>query len=320
MFQFTCAADGDRQRCVSLGAMAVLAAVMLLGITPTSKAAYESFDSYTVGSHLDAKAGGFGWSGAWSAFFSAGFTEWNIAAGGLDPSANRLQFVRGAGSRLDRASFELSRSATRSIGDSPNSGSGPIYFGFYFKQDAALGADSNPNQFLLEWKNSAGRYVTFGILGDEVFGQTGTGQLSSFDRKVSNADLIADGQTYRIVVKFEQDAGGPATSGGGTAEKISIFVNPPSDIEGTPDFVYTGGYSTNFSPGQTFTQLRMFGDYYNGQTASVDRIVITDNFAAAYIPEPTSALLLGAAAPLLVRRKRRARGGRADENVGSVVR
>lgn len=306
MFQAIRVAAGFRQRTLPLAVIAVLSAALLAGVAPTCEAAIETFDSYTAGTQIGGQGGSGGWSGNWSAYYSPTYTEWNVVAGGLNASPNRLQFQRDATGRLDRSSFELSRSAYRSIASSPNSGSGPIYFGFYFQQDAAVGADNMNNQFLFEWKNSAGRYVSFGILGDNIYGQTGTGQLSSYDRQVDTAGLITDGVTHHIVVKFEQDAGGPATVGGGTAEKLSFFVDPTSNVEGTPDFVYTGGYSTNFTPGQTFTQLRMFGDYYNGQYASVDRIVLTNSFLTAYAPEPTSALLLTAAAPLLLRRRRRA--------------
>lgn len=305
MFEPTLA-NRYRRRVTMLGGACVMLIGLLVGATPQAHAAaIESFDSYTAPTTLNGKNGGGGWSGSWSAFFSSGFTEWNILSGGLDGSANRLQFERDASSRLP-SSFEDERSAKRSIKFSPNSGSGPIYFGFYFQHDAALGADNSDNIFKIELRNSASRLLTFGILGDEVFAQTGT-DATTFDRKVSALDLIGDGVTHQIIVKFEQDQGGPAEFGGGTGEKVSIFVDPASETEpGVADFVYTGGYSIAFAPGQTFNRVRLFGNYYNGQYASVDRLVLADNFATAFIPEPATALLLSLAAPMMLRRRTRA--------------
>ncbi|QNN22657.1 hypothetical protein HED60_10395 [Planctomycetales bacterium ZRK34] len=300
MLQTTIMRDVTRALCLG----AVVAGMMLMSAVPSAKAgALETFDSYAAGSQLGGQGGsGGGWAGPWSAFYSSTFTEWNVTAGGLDGTANRLQFERDAGNRL-ASEFHFSRSATRPIASSPNTGAGPVYFGFYFQHDAALAADNSTNSFLLEWRTSDfNRYLTFGIEGDEVFVETDAGTP---DKQVSNADLIADGVTYQIVVKLEQDAGGAATVGGGTAEKVSIFINPDSATEPvTADFVYTGGASIVYNPGQTFNRVRLFGDYYGGQYASVDRLVLADNFATAYIPEPATAALLGLAAPLLMRRRR----------------
>jgi hypothetical protein len=283
---------------------------MVFASSGTSRAAtiaYDTFDTYADLQVLNGASGGAGWSSNWAAPNETGtgvvYNRYRVQSPGYDGSVRRIDHLRSAGSRLSYVDWVDTRSARRDIAASP--ASNIYYVGFHFMQTGSVGLDSKNNLFEMQLTTSDNRYLRFGAEGSNLFIETRVSD-TTLVRSVDTNNLIANNTVYQVVMKIEQDAGGATGSGSGTAERVSIFLNPGTGAEPlTADFVQINGASILYSPGQWFKNLRIWSDHYNGQSVSVDQLRIATTFAEAVIPEPTMAGVLGAAALAIVRRRKR---------------
>ena len=230
----------------------------------------EPFDAYAPGATLNGQEGGGGdptWT-ARSVFDGQGV--WTTEAPGLGGTALGVEYVRTAASRNPETASRSILSTTPSTTTH--------YFGFLFEHDAAQGTDSSNNVFETEWTFDHGRGVRVGVEGTNLFIETFGGV--STHRTVDTQNLIQAGTTHQIVVKVEQDAGG---AGGfpGTADLISVFVDPVSTEPAMADFIQDDGVSFLSGAGQLLDALDLTADYAFSQVAAIDQIKAATGFSEA---------------------------------------
>ncbi|MGI9430456.1 MAG: lamin tail domain-containing protein, partial [Bythopirellula sp.] len=241
----------------------------------------EPFDAYAPGSTLNGQQGG-GGDPTWTArSLFDGEGVWTTQAPGLGGTSLGVEYVRTAASRNPET-------ASRSVSSTTPSTT-THYFGFLFEHDAAQGSDLADNVFETSWNFDNGRGVRVGLEGAQLF-------IESFDstnthRTVDTQNLIQDGTTHQIVLKLEQDVGG---AGGfpGTAELISVFVDPGSSEPATADFTQDDGVSLLSGTGPFLDGLELTADYAFSQVAAVDQIKAATTYSSALAnaipPSPVS--------------------------------
>ena len=223
------------------------------------------------------------WAGPWAArAIDDGAGIWTVEPGGLGGTpGNRVDYVRSnAGRVTEVANRGFSSDILSTI---------PHYFSFRFRQDAAIGVDALENTFAATWHIGPTGRLRVGLEGGTLFIESQKTGSPDVHRTYSSLQ-IADDTTYDIVIKLEQDAGG---SGGfpGTAELISVYVNPGATEPALPDFIQDDGASIAFFGGQEFMGVDLEADYANGQTASIDNIRIGTSYAQVAPVNPIATVI-----------------------------
>lgn len=261
--------------------------VLALIFVPQTRAAllvYESF-TYTSGSNVDGQNGGTGFSGAW--FDPVTVAQPTVSTGltypGL-PTAGNAALLTPAGGNpatLHRSLSGTYNSGTVYISVLASKNDGSRYFGL------KLNNNTNENGFIGQ-----------GGLAEnwQYFSPANGG--SRYSSTVSSRNS----GTNMLVLKIEFGAG----TGGN--DKISLFMNPTTNIEPSPSVT-----STDIKVG-TFNTIGITAGYMSGgqttSTGTLDEIRIGTTFADVVpIPEPTTtaAAVLASVALMTfaIRRRRR---------------
>ena len=223
------------------------------------------------------------WAGPWSArAINDGAGIWKIDAGGLGGTpGNSVTYVRADSGRVTEIA---SRGFSSDILSTT-----PHYFSFRFKHDAAVGNDAIDNTFATTWHIGPTGRLRVGFEGGTLFIESEKTGSPDIHRTYSSIQ-IADGSTNDIVIKLEQDAGGGG-SFPGTAELISVYVNPGATEPATPDFIQNDGASIAFFSGQEFMGVDLESNYANGQAATIDNLRIGTTYAQVAPINPIAAVI-----------------------------
>ncbi len=226
--------------------------------------ASESFD-YTAGSDLRTQDGGTGFNGAWGNVTTTAnrysITEGSLTHSNIFSSGNKLT-LDGTGGNA-----EISRSLSSTPIDA-----GTFYFGFLLnKQNVTERTlnmaffDGGTERFAVGQFNTSGGNLAMNVGGTLFTGDT----------------AFTSGTTFHLVVKIEFNVGG------GTNDRVSLFVNPGST---EPGVAYLSTQASNISG---LNAIRPFAGGTSGSIpaaiGSFDELRVGTSFAdVSAIPEPAS--------------------------------
>ena len=245
---------------------------------------YDGFESYSAPTQLVTLNGGSGWSGAWS-----GNTSVNTSTQQLDdPNAqidggNRSALIGGVNDNT-----LLSRSFTTAY-------TSTVYMSMLVR------VENYSNDFIIF-------QLTDGATGDNTqalsFGIRNTGSNNFFTRSGSSGSGQSTNSATTASVATDYFLVGVFTQNAGQFETVQLYVNPTD-----PTLATETANATATSGSPNMTQLSMFtvrtAVFEGDESVFFDELRISDNLSEVFnIPEPSSALLGGLGALLLLRRRR----------------
>lgn len=275
--------------------LTALSSTLLLRPAHASLIAADNFEDYANGTALAGLAGGTGWDTPWSA---AGTGTKTVVNGGLNYSNGDIQINGGARSlQFTYPDGAIDLPAVRSF--APQTGT--FYVSLLYR-DVINTGDDDFAQFGL---SPDGTNPTLSGLdnGGAFLARAGTaGGVSS----LIPSDLA---QTYFLVMRFENVTGGAAF------DRVTLYVNPASSIEGGNTGFVTGAADVlNLAGDAYFVHRRAFQEA--GDRYQIDSIRIGTSFedVITVVPEPGAAGLFLFGAALLQAVRSRSSSRRAPTN------
>lgn len=275
-------------------------AALMLSVSPVRSApiAYEPFTG-APGNSIFGTNGGTGWTGAWANPPTNGTIT--FAAQNLSYNAGQLAIDGGGSAAL----VTVTANANNLFGSRGFvNQTGTVYFSFLFRTATSAGPNNDFFQFGLDSGNVNPR-VSLGHSSTDTTSNTNTEFFSRAgtdpnDSAFSGVDTFID-TTYFVV--------GRATRGTGNYNNVTLYFNPTTATE--PVSGVTSSVDSGVANLNTF--VFRIARSEAGDSFLFDELRIGTTYAdvvvVAPIPEPWSALLLGAAglsAVVWLRRRRRA--------------
>lgn len=260
--------------------------------------AADSFEAYTAGATLNGNTGGSGFAGAYTIGNSITDPFPNLASRvtvvdkNLSYSSGSV-FVDGGSKAVEIAGAANSNALIARSLANPATG-GPIYFSFLYQTSSTTEAflqfglhnslTSEPNASIGVQGNSGGG------LGDEAF-------FARIGGTNTYGSAIAADTTYFVVGKI-------SAVSSSNYNRVELFFNPSSDIEGTPTLTANGtGSLSAFDSFVVRTARTDAGNFYY-----FDALTIGNTFADVVpIPEPATWVVLLSLPVLALVRIRRQR-------------
>lgn len=269
----------------SLAAAAIIISSLVL--TSGAKATllyYEGFD-YSAGT-LSGQNGGTGFSSAWGTAGSGGSVNVqssSLSFGNLSTSGGKayLQATGSGGATITRNLNSTFSTGTVYLSFLTNLDDGNRYFG--------LALDNSGNEMFL-----TGKPTTYGSLGNWSLSNSSNIPGSP----VSSGQAVVLDTTVLMVLRIDFNASG-------NQERIRLYVNPTlgsEPVAANADVITTNSISVN--------QIRLTAGYFvSGSPSSlgwVDEVRLGDSYASVTpVPEPSTWMLLGLGAAVMVFRARR---------------
>lgn len=282
------------RRCLFVGAL--LGAVINSGDLRAAIIASDGFETYTAGNALNANNGGTGFTGAY-AVQSANVT---VAALPLSYSAGTVAVTGGSNAVRVSGATNNDQLISRPFAAQ----TGTVYVSFLYQASSTLEAFLQFGFSDVASGEPKGSVGLQGIGGNSANLETFFVRVpnGSTTQSVSTTPIVA-GQTYFVVGKFSK------VSGSTVYNQVELFLNPTSDIEGSPTLIATSTAGTGTGTYSNFILRTARLD--DGNTYNFDALTIGTTFAdvvpTTAIPEPsTLALLAVPVAGWLWRRQRAA--------------
>jgi len=257
---------------------AMVAAMLLLAADGRGAVIVESFEDYNVGDPLHGLDGGGGWLGPWDIGTEARRPEVTTVDGGLD--YYRGEILIDGGDRALQYAFtegEIDVISTRPIPPQP----GTFYMSLLYRDTV----DNDP-------VGTGDDFLQFGLLNGpdnptvSAINRDGEFQVrhgTPADNSMGTSVQPEVGKTYLLVLKAEK-------TGGGTYDKLTLFVDPTSLSEAAnPSVTVDGNSGLDLSSDAFFVIRKAFHE--PGDTTVVDRFRIAETFVDAVASLPAQTLI-----------------------------